>query len=356
MLNEKVLFIDRDGTIISEPSDFQVDSISKLDFEPYVIIALKNLKNFGYKLIMITNQDYLGTNKFPKKNFYKPHNLIIKILYSQGIIFDEILICPHSIKENCLCRKPKTNLIKNWLIKGALDKKNSYVIGDRDTDMKLAKNIGINGLKYNKNKLSWKKINNQLTQVNRFAIINRKTQETNINIKIWLDKIKTSRINTGINFFNHMIHQICIHSGITLDINVKKNDLYIDDHHTIEDTGLALGNVIFKSLGKKIGISRFGFVLPMDDCLSHCIMDVSNRPYFNYKVKFNYQYVGDMSTEMIEHFFRSIACTMSINLYIKSKGNNDHHKAESIFKAFGRTLKQVIKIENNVLPSSKGLL
>lgn len=353
---KKILFIDRDGTIISEPLDFQVDSISKLKFEYNSIISLKKLKNFGYKLVMITNQDFLGTKKFPKKKFNLPHNMMLDVLNSQGIFFEEILICPHSIEENCLCRKPNTYLIKHWLKKNILDKNNSYVIGDRDTDMKLAKNIGISGILYNKNKLTWDDISNKLTKKNRFSIYKRNTKETNIIIKVWLDKIGINKINTGINFFNHMIEQICTHSGIQLHINVVKNDLYIDDHHTIEDIGLSLGKALSKALGNKIGINRFGFILPMDDCYAYCIIDACNRPYLKYRAKFNYQYIGDMNTEMIEHFFRSITYAMSINLYLKVNGKNDHHRAESMFKAFGKTLQQVIQIKNKYLPSSKGFL
>lgn len=356
MKNQKVIFLDRDGTIISEPSDFQIDSIKKLKFEPNVINSLNVLKNFGYKFVIITNQDNLGTNKFPKEKFYIPHNMMIQILNSQGIFFDKILICHHSENELCLCRKPKTKLVDYWLSNNILDKKNSYVIGDRDTDMQLAKNMGIKGLKYNKNKFNWDKIKDFLTKHDRYASIVRNTNETKIEISLWLDRIGNSTINTGINFFNHMLHQICIHSGILMNININKNDLYIDDHHTIEDTGLVLGQAILKALGKKIGIARFGYLLPMDDCLAYCVIDASNRPFLKYRSKFKYQNVGDMSTQMIEHFFRSITYAMSINLYLRSRGENEHHKAESLFKAFGKTLNQVIKIKNNFLPSSKGVL
>lgn len=353
---KKILFIDRDGTIISEPSDFKVDSIEKLIFEKNVINSLNYLKIFGYKFVMITNQDNLGTNKFPEKNFYIPHNMMINILRSQGIFFEEVLICPHSSKEFCHCRKPKTKLVEHWLSNNLLNKDKSYVIGDRDTDMQLAKNMGINGLKYNINKLNWNNIYEKITKNHRYATISRTTKETIIKVTVWLDKIGESKINTGINFFNHMLDQVAIHSGILMDIHIDKNDLHIDDHHTIEDTGLVLGKAILKALGNKIGIGRFGYYVPMDDCLAFCAIDASNRPYFQYKSKFNYQYVGDMNTEMIEHFFRSVSNSMSINLYLKSNGKNDHHRAESLFKAFGKSLNKVIKIDGNSLPSSKGLL
>lgn len=355
-MKEKIIFIDRDGTIISEPNDFQIDSLKKLNFEVNVINSLFILKNFGYKFIMITNQDYLGTKRFPQINFDLPHNMMINILASQEIFFDKILICPHAIENNCSCRKPKTQLVSFWLKNNLLDLNNSYVIGDRDTDIELAKNMGIKGLKYNANSLNWKEIVLLLTQKNRYYIMKRNTKETKIHIKVFLDKTNESYIDTGINFFNHMIHQICVHSGISMNIKIKKNDLYIDDHHTVEDTAIVIGKSILKALKNKIGIGRFGFVLPMDDCLSFCAIDASNRPYVKYKTHFKHQYVGDLSTEMIEHFFRSISYSMSINLYLSSYGNNDHHKAESLFKAFGKSLKQLIRIEGNILPSSKGLL
>lgn len=356
MCKQKILFIDRDGTIISEPKDFQIDSLKKLMFEPHVINVLYALKKIGYKFVMITNQDYLGTKKFQKKDFNIPHNMMLQILKTQEIFFEKILICPHSINDNCICRKPKIKLVEYWLLNNLLDKKNCYVIGDRNTDIQLAHNMGITGIKYNKIKLNWNKIYNIITESNRYFMITRNTKETNIIVKIWLDKRGKNKINTGINFFDHMLQQICIHSGILMYVKVQKSDLNIDDHHIIEDIGIVIGEVLLKSLGNKIGINRFGFVLPMDDCLAYCVIDASNRPFFKYRAKFNYQYVGDMNTQMIEHFFRSISYTMSINLYLRSKGKNDHHKAESLFKAFGKTLNQVIKIEHSYLPSSKGLL
>lgn len=355
-MKKKILFIDRDGTIISEPQDFQVDNLNKLSFEFHAINSLFILKEFGYTLVMITNQDYLGTKKFPQTDFDLPHNMMLNILASQGVLFDKILICPHTLENNCLCRKPKTKLVSFWLENNLLDQNNSYVIGDRDTDIELGKNMKIKSLKYSAKHLNWKKIVTLLTQNNRFFTIKRNTKETYIKITVFLDKKNDNYIDTGINFFNHMIYQICIHSGISIHIEIKKNDLYIDDHHTVEDSAIVIGQAILQALQNKIGIGRFGFVLPMDDCLAFCAIDASNRPYIKYKANFHHQYVGDLSTEMIEHFFRSISYSMSINLYLRSYGKNDHHKAESLFKAFGKSLKQVIKIEGNILPSSKGLL
>lgn len=355
-MNKKILFVDRDGTLIDEPNDnFKVDCIYKLKFKPYLIVSLIKLINYGYELVMVTNQDNLGKSDFTINQFSKPHNFMLEVLSSQGINFRSILICPHNIYENCYCRKPKTSLVRYWLQSSNFDKKNSYVIGDRKTDIELSENMGISGILYNSKNMSWKKISKKIMSQEREIKYHRITNETKVFIELGSDYSKKSYINTGIYFFNHMLDQIHVHSGISLRINVE-NDIYIDDHHTIEDIGITLGIALKKFFYKKIGISRYGYTLPMDESLSSCVIDLSGRPYLKFNAKFDSEFIGDLSSNMIEHFFYSLSYSMKSNIYLSVIGRNDHHRAESLFKVFGRTLKQVVKDDSNFIPSSKGYL
>jgi len=363
---KKILFLDRDGTIIKEPEDEQIDSLEKLEFVPGVFSALKNLINqFDYKLVMVTNQDGLGTDNYPQESFDIVQDKLIKTLQGEGIEFDEVLIDKSFPEEKSPDRKPEIGLVKNYLNE-LLDYDKSFVIGDRLSDLQLARNMNIKGVLLGNVRLdtnefkvcsSWPEITDVIRQNYRSANVKRKTNETDINISITLDGCGITKISTGIRFFDHMLEQLAKHSGIDLQIIVK-GDLDIDEHHTVEDTALALGETFKNALGNKKGIERYGFALPMDDCLAQVAIDFGGRPWLIWNADFKREKIGDMPTEMFYHFFKSFSDAAQCNLNIKAEGNNEHHKIEGIFKALAKAIKMAIKQDTNSMqiPSTKGVL
>jgi imidazoleglycerol-phosphate dehydratase / histidinol-phosphatase len=376
---KKVLFIDRDGTIIKEPADEQIDSFEKLEFYPQSITYLgKIARELNYELVMITNQDGLGTDVYPENTFWPVHNFILNTLKSENIEFKEILIDRTFAKDNAPTRKPNTGLLTKYFTE-EYDLKNSYVIGDRLTDVQLAKNLkskaifindnsylGSNEVSVKREELdefialettSWKEIYNLLKGERRFSSVKRTTKETDIEIEIDLDGTGKGDVNTGLHFFDHMLDQIAKHGQIDLKVKVE-GDLEVDEHHTIEDTAIALGEVFNKALGNKLGIERYGFCLPMDDCLSQVAIDFGGRNWLEWDAQFNREMVGKLPTEMFFHFFKSFTDGAKCNLNIKAEGVNEHHKIEAIFKAFAKAIKMAVKrdLDKMVLPSTKGVL
>lgn len=364
---KKVLFIDRDGTLVIEPPiDYQLDSLEKLEFYPGVFQWLARIvTELDYELVMVTNQDGLGTSSFPEDTFWPAHNKMMKALENEGITFSEVLIDDSFPEDNSPNRKPRTGLLPKY-IHGNYDLKNSFVIGDRLSDMELAKNLGAKGIligsetsdneNVNLATKSWKTIYSFLKETPRISNINRTTKETKIDIQLNLDGSGKNKINTGLGFFDHMLEQIAKHGNMDLFVDVK-GDLEIDEHHTIEDVGLALGEAFLKALGSKKGIERYAFVLPMDECLAQVALDFGGRPWLVWDAAFNREKIGDMPTEMFSHFFKSFSDTSKSNLNIQVTGDNEHHKIESIFKAFAKCLRTAVsKTDNYSIPSTKGVL
>lgn len=363
---KKALFIDRDGTLIIEPPiDFQVDSLEKLEFYPGVFQNLSKIaKEFDYELVMVTNQDGLGTESFPFADFKKPHEKMLKAFENEGVIFNDILIDKSFEHENSDTRKPRTGMFGKYIY-GDYDLENSFVIGDRLTDIQLGKNLGsklifINNIQNDDADLtteSWSEIYQYLKQIPRKAKISRKTNETDIEVEINLDGSGKSEISTGLHFFDHMLEQISKHGNLDLKIQVT-GDLQVDEHHTIEDTGIVLGEAILNALGKKKGIERYGFLLPMDDCLAQVAIDFGGRSWLVWSADFKREKIGDVPTEMFYHFFKSFTDSAKCNLNIKVEGENEHHKIESVFKAFAKAIKMAVNQsdQNFNIPSTKGSL
>lgn len=359
MTTQRILFIDRDGTLIEEPADEQIDSFEKLRLIPGVIRNLSFIKEkLDFRFVLVSNQDGLGTDRFPEDTFWPVHNFLMQTLEGEGITFDDQLIDRHFPEDNSPMRKPGTGMLSKYINNPSLyDLKHSYVIGDRATDAELAHNLGCKPLILNHNGLTWDKISEILFAGERIAEVKRTTKETDIYIKLNIDGVGQCDISTGLGFFNHMLEQIGKHGKIDLTIHTN-GDLNVDEHHTIEDTAIALGECILQALGNKRGIERYGFTLPMDDCLCQVALDFGGRPWLVWDATFQREKIGDMPTEMFLHFFKSLSDAAKMNLHIKARGENEHHKIEGIFKAFARSLKMAVKrdIYHYELPSTKGLL
>jgi imidazoleglycerol-phosphate dehydratase/histidinol-phosphatase len=356
MSQTKVLFVDRDGTLIEEPPDEQVDAIAKIRFMPDVFSAMRQAKKLGYKLAMVTNQDGLGTASFPQEDFDVPHQFMMDAFSSQGVEFDAVFVCPHFKTDGCDCRKPKVKLVEDYVRDQRVDLAQSVMIGDRDTDLEFAANLGVRGIRVRRHgtpQETWPAILRSLSE--RKARIVRKTKETDIEVRVNLDATAPVKIVTGIGFFDHMLEQIAKHGGFALELDCK-GDLEIDEHHTVEDCALALGEALRQALGDKLGIARYGFVLPMDEAQVRVAIDLSGRAYGVFEGKFNREAVGGLPTELVPHFFKSLAESLKAAVHVTITGENTHHMIEACFKGTGRALRQAFRREGEELPSTKGTL
>jgi imidazoleglycerol-phosphate dehydratase / histidinol-phosphatase len=366
----KILFVDRDGCLIVEPSDYQIDSIEKLEFMPGVFAALNRFVQAGYELVMVTNQDGLGTASFPEDTFWPAHTLMLKVFSSQGIRFREVCIDRHFPHEPSDTRKPKIGMVLHYLREG-FDQAASAMVGDRDTDLQFAENLGVRGFKLGAQQYDWARVAAALLDAPRIASVQRKTKETDIRVRVNLDAHGPIKAHTGIGFFDHMLEQLGKHGGFALELECQ-GDLHIDEHHTIEDCALALGLAIKQALGDKRGIGRYAFMLPMDETLvqaelrvepngeqsgvEHAALDLSGRPYFVFDGQIDRSRIGEFPTELFPHFFRSLCETLGANLHLKVRGENDHHQIEASFKAVARCLRLAIARSGDQLPSTKGVL
>ncbi|MBQ5454656.1 MAG: bifunctional histidinol-phosphatase/imidazoleglycerol-phosphate dehydratase HisB, partial [Prevotella sp.] len=353
---KKILFIDRDGTLVCEPEDEQVDAFEKLKFVDGVFRNLSFIRqHLDFRFVMVSNQDGLGTPSFPEETFWPVHNFILQSLKGEGIVFDDYKIDTHFPNDMSPMRKPNVGMLTEYIDNPEYDIPNSYVIGDRETDRQLAENLGCKALILGDNGMTWDKIAEILFAGERVAEVRRTTKETDIYVRIDLDGSGKCDISTGLGFFDHMLEQIGKHGMMDLTIHTK-GDLFVDEHHTIEDTAIALGECILKALGDKRGIERYGYCLPMDDCLCQVALDFGGRPWLVWDAEFHREKVGEMPTEMFLHFFKSLSDAARMNLNIKAEGTNEHHKIEGIFKALARSLKMAVKrdIYHFELPSTKG--
>lgn len=358
-LNGPVLFVDRDGTLIEEPVDFQIDSYAKLRFADGVVPALLRLRDAGYAFVMVSNQDGLGTAAFPQADFDGPQQLLLQVLDSQGIRFHEVLIDTSLPCDNAPTRKPGIGLVRHYLRAPGIDWARSAMVGDRETDNEFARNLGIRAFQLRTQQFGgewdWPAIAHALADRPRTALVQRNTRETRLHVSVDLDRVADANVSTGLGFFDHMLEQLGKHGGFALELRCE-GDLHIDEHHTIEDSALALGQALREALGDKRGIGRYGFSLPMDEALASAALDFSGRPCCVFTGQFRRECVGDMPTELVPHFFRSLCDGAGLNLHLQLSGDNDHHKIEACFKAFARALRQAVRRDGSELPSTKGAL
>lgn len=354
-----ILFVDRDGTLIEEPADFQIDAYEKLRFVRDVIPAMLKLRDAGYQFVIVSNQDGLGTEGYPQASFDGPNDLMLQIFASQGITFRDVLIDGTWPQDNAPTRKPGIGLMLPYLQDRSIDWARSAMVGDRLTDIQFAENMKIRGFQLRTEQFGgdwdWTSIAHELADAPRRATVQRNTKETRIRVEVDLDRTAEPQTHTGLPFFDHMLEQIGKHGGFALSVQAE-GDLHIDEHHTIEDTGLALGQALREALGGKRGIGRYGFTLPMDETLASAALDFSGRPYFVFEGEFKRERVGDMPTELVPHFFRSLCDAAGLNLHLSVRGDNDHHKVEACFKALARALRQALPRQGTALPSTKGAL
>ncbi|NBB93791.1 MAG: bifunctional histidinol-phosphatase/imidazoleglycerol-phosphate dehydratase HisB [Gammaproteobacteria bacterium] len=352
---KKILFIDRDGCLIEEPEDEQIDAFEKFRLMPGVIPALLQLREAGFRFVMVSNQDGLGTDAFPESDFRGPQDLLLQILESQGIVFDAVHIDPTLPSDNAPTRKPGIGMLLDYLRDAGLDRQQSAVIGDRQTDLALADNMGLRGYRIGRDGLDWPGIARAILGTARTGEVHRRTRETDISVKVDLDATAPVRIDTGIGFFDHMLEQVAAHGGFALDLQCR-GDLEVDEHHTVEDCALALGGALDKALGDRSGIGRYGFLLPMDESLARVAVDLSGRPAIVFEAEFPRESVGGLHTEMVEHFFASLAQALRCAIHVKVTGENTHHMVEACFKGVGRALRPALAKTSGGMPSTKGVL
>ena len=363
---KKVVFVDRDGTIIREPRDKQIDSLEKLEFVPGIIRALRLLADSGFTLVMVSNQDGLGTARYPREAYRQVQGKMLRLLSGEGIRFEKVFVCPHLPADRCECRKPETGLLKAYLKKEEIDINRSFVLGDRETDVELARKLGARAVRLNKNGRSTAdyltadayEACSYIARASRWARLERVTNETKVSASVLLDGRGRYGISTGLKFFDHMLEQLSRHSGIDIVLKAE-GDLDVDAHHTVEDTGIVLGETLRKALGDKRGIERFGFTAPLDEALAEVVIDLSGRSYLSFNCELKRESVGDLPTELVEDFFKAFSDGLRATLHIKCKGRNDHHKIEAIFKSTARALKEAVRVDRLALtnlPSTKGKL